>query len=59
MPNGAVAATSHAQPVGPQPTAGRPLRFDEKNLWPGVPGRRFNPSILADGDGGHVFWPWS
>lgn len=28
-----------------------PLRFDEKNLWPGVPGRRFNASIIDHDDG--------
>jgi FkbM family methyltransferase len=27
------------------------LTFDERNLWPGVPGKRFNPSIIEDGDG--------
>src|SRR5947209_10733558 len=33
------------------PPAGWPLRFDATNLWPGLPGRRFNPSLLCDGDG--------
>jgi hypothetical protein len=28
-----------------------PLRFDHANLWCGIPGLRFNPSILSDGDG--------
>lgn len=33
------------------PLLERPIRFDERTLWPGEPGLRFNPSILADGDG--------
>jgi hypothetical protein len=28
-----------------------PIRFDATNLWPEAPGLRFNPSIMADGDG--------
>lgn len=35
----------------PAPPPGWPIRFDERNLWPGAPGLRFNSSILADGDG--------
>jgi predicted GH43/DUF377 family glycosyl hydrolase len=31
--------------------SGWPIRFDENTLWPDAPGRRLNPSILADGDG--------
>jgi predicted GH43/DUF377 family glycosyl hydrolase len=28
-----------------------PIRFDHTNLFPTLPGRRFNPSIIDDGDG--------
>lgn len=28
-----------------------PIRFDEHNLWPGVRGKRFNPSLLRWGQG--------
>lgn len=28
-----------------------PMRYSHENLWPGVPGHRFNPSILAHEDG--------
>lgn len=30
-----------------------PVRHDETTLWPGVPGKRFNPSLLAH-DGGYL-----
>jgi FkbM family methyltransferase len=47
------------QAITPAPTLPRPtvesaapiLTFDEHNLWPGVPGKRFNPSIIEDGEG--------
>ncbi|HEX4590038.1 MAG TPA: hypothetical protein VH120_08930 [Gemmataceae bacterium] len=35
----------------PNPPSRRPIRFDEKNLWPTEAGLRMNPSILPDGDG--------
>lgn len=41
---------SSPAPVPPGATAPI-LAFDEHNLWPGVPGKRFNPSIIDDGDG--------
>jgi predicted GH43/DUF377 family glycosyl hydrolase len=34
-----------------EPSGVWPLRFDETSLWPGLAGRRFNPSILPDGEG--------
>jgi FkbM family methyltransferase len=37
----------------PQP-AGWPVRFDERNCWPGAPGLRFNSSILPH-DSGYLF----
>lgn len=44
----------YAAPVpapGPPIAPGLVARFDHRSLWPSVPGMRFNPSILADGDG--------
>lgn len=38
-----------APSIAPDPRF--PLRLDETNLWPNLPGLRFNSSILADGDG--------
>ncbi|HEY1379239.1 MAG TPA: hypothetical protein VGF55_20720 [Gemmataceae bacterium] len=38
-------------PTCPPQPPGWPIRFDETTLWPGVPGQRLNPSLLADGDG--------
>jgi predicted GH43/DUF377 family glycosyl hydrolase len=35
----------------PDPVRTSNLRFDQTTLWPGVPGLRFNASIIADGDG--------
>jgi predicted GH43/DUF377 family glycosyl hydrolase len=51
--------STHTPPGAPKhqgagarpPARGSPIRLDESNSWPGFPGHRFNPSILADGDG--------
>jgi hypothetical protein len=51
LPTSAAGAAGQNRDALPAPSPGRPLRFDETNLWRGVRGRRFNPSILADGDG--------
>lgn len=39
-----------------QTTAKRIIKYDHSNLFPGSPGVRFNPSIIASGDGYLFAW---
>lgn len=45
---------SRPAPVWTDPTA--PFRLDEHNLYPGLPGKRFNPGLIAWGDGYALCW---
>lgn len=51
MNNSCLLSGGNSAAVRPPPPSDWPIRFDETTLWPSEPGLRFNPSIIADGDG--------